>query len=137
MSLVDSIIPDIPVGDFSTEEWTDRVAVLRAAEPMFRRTSRDSNLRLLSSARWPELRLQRKRAWAITELRLTLYPNNDRNPLGSRRWSINLIRHPRIAWLPLGLGSVETIAVLSDFELCSGDWDRDCYQNAVRRLADS
>lgn len=135
MSPVDSIIPGAPAGDFSAEDWTDRVAVLRAAEPVFRTIAGESNLRLLSSARWPELRLQRKRGWSIAELRLELQPNDHRNQAGIRLWSINQVQYPRFAWLPLGSTNAETIAVISDSELCSGDWDQDSIKRAVRRLA--
>ena len=135
MSLVDSVIPGAPAGDLSTEDWMERITVLRAAERTFRKTADQLNFRLLTSARWPELRLQRTKGWSTAELRLTLRPGCDRNRMDGHRWEIKLVRYPRFAWLPVGLSSVETIAVLSDIELCSGDWDQDRYQDAVRRLA--
>ena len=135
--MVDSIIPDVPAGDFSAEYWIDRIAVLRGAEPEFRKTAGELNLRLLSSARWPELRLQRKRGWSTAELRLTLLPNDSPSQESNHRWSIILVRYPRFAWLPVGSSNVETIALLSDGELCTGGSLEDCVRNAVRRVVGS
>lgn len=130
----DTVIPSVPEGDFSLDDWRELRDVLKVAEPVFRNVATESKLRLLSSARWPELRLQRRVGWTTAELRLSLHPDPLGVPLIESRWVVNLVRYPRFAWFPVGGSSVETIKVLSARDLRSVDLRRDIH-GLINRLA--
>ncbi len=132
-----SVIPSTPEGDFSVEVWRELRGTLLVAEPMFRDIAARLKLKLLSSARWPELRLQRREGLTTTELRLALNPDPTGNLQSECEWVINLVRYPRFAWLPVGGSSVETIQVLSTKELRAGELLLRHIQGAVSRLASS
>jgi hypothetical protein len=134
MSSGDTIIPISSEGDFSNEDWRDLTDTLRLAEPTFQRIAAELNLHLLSSARWPELRLRRRTWWTVTELRLSLQPSHAKNQQRGSQWAINLVRYPRFAWLPCGASCVERIEVLSKDDLNLGVRLQDCMQGAVRRF---
>jgi hypothetical protein len=119
MSSRQSVIPDSSDGDFAVEIWRTLVASLRAAEPMFERIAAQNELRLLSSARWPELRLQRRELWTTRELRLTMIPEHADLQSSSPAWAIQVVQYPRFSWLPFGVTSVDRIAQLSDEDLRS------------------
>lgn len=121
MSSSGTVIPGVPEGDFSPDEWTELREVLLAAEPAWRSVATGFNLRLLSSARWPELRLQRHVGWTTAELRVALQPDSVVVPPSESQWAISFVRYPRFAWLPFVGSSVETIKVLSASELRSGN----------------
>jgi hypothetical protein len=134
MNSSDTIIPSVSEGEFSEEEWRELTEPLRRTEQVFRRLALESNFRVLSSARWPELRLKKQGGWTSTEIRLTLHPGHARSRPDRSRWVVNLVRYPRFAWLPFGQSSVTTIAVLADDELRPGGRVEDCIQNTVRSL---
>lgn len=130
-----SVIPSAPEGDFSVEAWRELRDTLRVAEPAFRGIATRLKLRLLSSARWPELRLQRHAGLTTTELRLALSPGPTGSLQNECEWVINLVRYPRFAWLPVGGSSVETIKVLSTDELRSEELLLRYVQGVISRLA--
>ena len=132
-----SVVPAIPEGDFSIEDWRSLTNTLRLAEPTFQRIAVELNVRLLSSARWPELRLKRRTWWTVTELRLSLHPGDARNQTSGSQWAINLVRYPRFSWLPFGTSDVEAIDVVSEGDLNSGERLQDCMRGAVRRAFSS
>lgn len=128
-----TIIPSAPEDDFSIDEWRELTDSLRLAEPLFKKVAAELNLRLLSSARWPELRLRRHKGWTVTELRLALHPDHARNTAGGPKWAINLVRYPRFPWLPFGASEVVSIDLLGEDELNAGKRLQDCMQGAVCR----
>lgn len=130
----DSVIPGVPAGDFSLDDWRELRDVLQVAEPAFRKVAAEFNLRLLSSARWPELRLQRHEGWTTGEMRLALQPGPPEVPRSESRWVINFVRYPRFAWLPIGVSSVEEVKVLSTSDLRSGELLQDI-RAVIGRLA--
>lgn len=132
-----SVIPRTSDGDFSVEAWRELRDTLLVAEPMFRDIAARLKLRLLSSARWPELRLQRRAGLTTTELRLALNPCPAGKLQNEAQWVINLVRYPRFAWLPVGGSSVETIKLLSTNELRSGELLLSHVQGVIGRLASS
>lgn len=137
-SLMDSsssVIPSTPEGDFSVESWRELRDTLLVAEPTFRGIAARLKLRLLSSARWPELRLQRHVGLTTAELRLALDPGSTGNPYSEPKWVINLVRYPRFAWIPVGVSSAETIKVLSMDELRSEELLMRQVQGVIGRLA--
>lgn len=129
----DTVIPSVPEGDFSVDEWRRFRDALRVAEPIFRKVATELDLRLLSSARWPELRLQRHDTWTTGELRLALHPGSTVESQGESQWVINFVRYPRYAWIPVGGSSAETIKLLSADELGSAELLKDI-RGAGRRL---
>lgn len=135
MSSGDTVIPSLPEGDFSVEDWAELTNMLRFAEPIFQRIANERNARLLSSARWPELRLKWHTWWTVTELRLSLHPGHPWNQGNGSLWAINLVRYPRFAWLPRGPKVVESVGELTDEELTIEGRVRDRMQVAVRRAS--
>jgi hypothetical protein len=129
----DSVIPILSDGDFSAEDWRYLTNTLKFAEPIFQRLAAELNLRLLSSARWPELRLKQRGRWTVTELRLSLHPGVSENQEAGSQWAVNLVRYPRFSWLPCGTSDVEAIDVLTQHDLVSDGRMRDCLQVAARR----
>lgn len=137
MSSNDTVIPKSAEDDFSIEEWKGLTNTLRLAEPTFRRIAAELSFDLLSSNRWPELRLRRSDRWTVTELRLSLHPSYDRSRQSESQWAFNLVRYPRFPWFPCGASSVEAIDVLSQDDLKVGQRLRECMQGAVRRFEGS
>jgi hypothetical protein len=107
--------------------------IQRLAEPTFRRIAAELRVDLLSSARWPELRLKRRTGWTVTELRLSLDPGHARQPTSMSKWVINLVRYPRFPWLPFGASEVESIDLLDENDLSTEGRFKDCMKDAVRR----
>lgn len=114
------------------DEWGRLRNALRVAEPIFRKVAAELDLRLLSSARWPELRLQRHEGWTTNELRLALHPESVVVLDRESQWVISLVRYPRYAWFPIGGSSAETIKVLAEDELGSDDLLRDIRRVGTR-----
>ena len=133
MSNGDTVIPATPEGDFSIEDWRHVVNALRLAEPTFRRLAAELGVDLLSSARWPELRLRRRGGWTVTELRLSLHPDHAKSKTGGSRWVFNLVRYPRFPWLPFGASEVESIDLLNEDDLAPGQRLQDCMHGAAHR----
>lgn len=133
MTSDDTIIPSVSDGEFSDAEWLELTGALKRVEPLFRRLAADLDLRVLSSARWPELRLKKHGGWTTAEVRLSLSPGA-RSRQGQARWVINFVRYPRFAWLPVGESSAELIAEISDEDVRDGPRVSDFLQSTVRRL---
>jgi hypothetical protein len=134
MTSDDTIIPSASDGEFSEAEWRELTRILRRAEPLFVRLAEDLGLRVLSSARWPELRLKKQEGWTITEIRLSLSPGA-RSRGSQTRWLVNLVRYPRFAWLPIGGASAELMAEIAEDEVNAGPPVSDCLRSAVRHMA--
>jgi hypothetical protein len=130
-----SVIPGTPEGDFSVEAWRELRDTLLVAEPAFRDIAARRKFRLLSSARWPELRLQRHAGLTTTELRLALNPGATGDQQSQSQWVINLVQYPRFAWLPVGGSSVKTIEVLSAAELRSVELLSRHVESAISRMS--
>ncbi len=133
MTSDDTIIPSVSDGEFSDAEWLELTGALKRAEPLFRRLAADLDLRVLSSACWPELRLKKHGGWTTAEVRLSLSPGA-RSRQGQTRWVISFVRYPRFAWLPVGESSAELIAEISDEDVRDGSRVSDFLQSTVRRL---
>lgn len=134
MSSRESVLPESSDGDFSVEVWRRLVTSLRAAEPTFDRLAAQGGLRLLSSARWPELRLQRRVRWTTRELRLTMMPGHANREYGSPVWAIEYVEYPRFAWLRFGESRVDRFAELSDDDLRAGLHLEELVQTGLHRL---
>ncbi len=130
-----SIVPESSDGDFAVGTWQRLAASLRSAEPSFAAAASQARLRLLSSARWPMLRLKRTTLWVVQEVRLTMVATSTGAGDAPPRWTVEVVAYPRFGWLPWVESRVEKIAELTDDELKPGGRLREPLEEALRRIS--